>query len=82
MSDDLKKMYRTIMDDHFPPKMEISFVDENGRQTLFYDKVVWTIDGIQKGLRYGENPDQKAACYLTGDAFWSQFEQLQGKHDD
>ena len=25
MAEDLKKMYRTIMDDHFPPKMEISF---------------------------------------------------------
>ena len=36
---DLKKMYKTIMDDHFPPKMEISFVDNTERQTLFYEKV-------------------------------------------
>ncbi len=28
MTQDLKKMYRTIMDDHFPPNMEISFVDQ------------------------------------------------------
>ncbi|WP_319524153.1 IMP cyclohydrolase [uncultured Desulfosarcina sp.] len=63
MADDLKKMYRTIMDDHFPPQMEISFVDGDQRQTLFYEKVTWTIDGVQKGLRYGENPGQEAALY-------------------
>ena len=64
MAEDLKKMYRTIMDDHFPPRMEISFVEEGGeRQTLFYEKVSWTIDDVQKGLRYGENPGQEAALY-------------------
>ncbi len=63
MAEDLKKMYRTIMDDHFPPKMEISFVDRDRRQTLFYEKVTWTIDAVQKGLRYGENPGQEAALY-------------------
>ncbi len=63
MAEDLKKMYRTIMDDQFPPKMEISFVDQNNRQTLFYEKVTWTIDNVQKGLRYGENPGQEAALY-------------------
>ena len=63
MAEDLKKMYRTIMDDHFPPGMEISFVDGNHRQTLFYEKVTWTIDNVQKGLRYGENPGQEAALY-------------------
>ncbi len=63
MAEDLKKMYRTIMDDHFPPEMEISFVDRDNRQTLFYEKVAWTIDNIQKGLRYGENPGQEAALY-------------------
>ncbi len=63
MAEDLKKMYRTIMDDHFPPKMEISFIDDSRRQTLFYEKVTWTIDNIQKGLRYGENPGQEAALY-------------------
>lgn len=63
MAEDLKKMYRTIMDDHFPPKMEISFVDDDKRQTLFYEKVVWVVDDVQKGLRYGENPGQEAALY-------------------
>lgn len=63
MAEDLKKMYRTIMDDHFPPKMEISFIDDKNRQTLFYEKVSWTIDDVQKGLRYGENPGQEAALY-------------------
>jgi phosphoribosylaminoimidazolecarboxamide formyltransferase/IMP cyclohydrolase len=63
MAEDLKKMYRTIMDDHFPPTMEISFVDRDQRQTLFYEKVTWTIDAVQKGLRYGENPGQEAALY-------------------
>jgi len=63
MVEDLKKMYRTIVEDHFPPQMEISFVDGNQRQTLFYEKVLWTIDQVQKGLRYGENPGQEAALY-------------------
>ncbi len=63
MAEDLKKMYRTVMDDHFPPKMEISFVDDDKRQTLFYEKVVWVVDDVQKGLRYGENPGQEAALY-------------------
>jgi phosphoribosylaminoimidazolecarboxamide formyltransferase/IMP cyclohydrolase len=63
MSEDLKKMYKTIMDDAFPPNMEISFVDEEQRQTLFYEKVTWTIDDVIKGLRYGENPGQEAALY-------------------
>jgi phosphoribosylaminoimidazolecarboxamide formyltransferase/IMP cyclohydrolase len=63
MAEDLKKMYRTIMDDHFSPRMEISFVDGGERQTLLYDKVVWVVDDVQKGLRYGENPGQEAALY-------------------
>jgi phosphoribosylaminoimidazolecarboxamide formyltransferase/IMP cyclohydrolase len=63
MAEDLKKMYRTVMDDHFPPKMEISFVDDDRRQSLFYEKVVWVVDDVQKGLRFGENPGQEAALY-------------------
>lgn len=52
------------MDDHFPPRMEISFVAEDGkRQTLVYEKVSWVIEGVNKGLRYGENPGQEAAFY-------------------
>jgi phosphoribosylaminoimidazolecarboxamide formyltransferase/IMP cyclohydrolase len=60
---DFKSAYKTIMDDHFPPVMEISFVDEDGRQTLVFEKATWLIDGIEKGLRYGENPGQEAALY-------------------
>ncbi len=64
MAEDLKKMYRTIVKDHFPPRMEIAFVGEDdNRQTLFYERVAWTIDGEAKGLRYGENPGQEAALY-------------------
>ena len=63
MAKDLKQMYKTIMDDSFTPNMEISFVDGDNRQTLFYEKVSWVIDGVQKGLRYGENPGQEAALY-------------------
>jgi phosphoribosylaminoimidazolecarboxamide formyltransferase/IMP cyclohydrolase len=43
--------------------MEISFVDGKKRQTLFYEKQSWLIDGVNKGLRYGENPGQEAALY-------------------
>ncbi len=63
MDDDLKKMYKTVMDDHFTPQMEIAFVDGDRRQTLFYEKVSWAIEGVNKGLRYGENPGQEAALY-------------------
>lgn len=63
MAEDLKQMYKTVMDDHFTPNMEISFVDGDKRQTLFYEKVTWTIDNVIKGLRYGENPGQEAALY-------------------
>ena len=64
MPEDLKKMYRTVMDDHFPGEMTISF----GDQTLIYRKRAWKIqvtsgDLIEKGLRYGENPGQEAALY-------------------
>src|SRR4030042_6401256 len=62
---DLKKMYKTIMDDNFPEEMTIRF----GEQTLMYRKRTWKIPDektgglIEKGLRYGENPDQEAALY-------------------
>ena len=61
---DFKAAYKTIMDDHFPPRLEISFIEEDGRrQTLCYEKQAWLIDGVRKGLRYGENPGQEAALY-------------------
>jgi phosphoribosylaminoimidazolecarboxamide formyltransferase / IMP cyclohydrolase len=62
--DDLKKMYRTVMADHFPSTLTISF----DNQTLVYRKRTWKLpqkDGTleEKGLRYGENPGQEAALY-------------------
>jgi len=75
MPDDLKIMYKTILGDHFPEKMEIHFIDDQKTQKLVYEKVGWTIEGEKKGLRYGENPGQEAALYklihgnlLLGDA--------------
>jgi phosphoribosylaminoimidazolecarboxamide formyltransferase/IMP cyclohydrolase len=65
MAEDLKKMYRTVMDDHFPPQITVNF----GDQTLLYKKRAWKLtdessgDLIEKGLRYGENPGQEAALY-------------------
>jgi phosphoribosylaminoimidazolecarboxamide formyltransferase/IMP cyclohydrolase len=63
MPQDLKKAYHTIMDDHFPDRMEIAFVSGELRTTLAYEKVTWVIDDVRKGLRYGENPGQEAALY-------------------
>ena len=62
--DDLKKMYRTVMADHFPPTLTITL----GDQSLIYRKRTWKLpqaDGVleEKGLRYGENPGQEAALY-------------------
>jgi phosphoribosylaminoimidazolecarboxamide formyltransferase / IMP cyclohydrolase len=61
---DLKKMYSAILGDSFPMEMTINFDD----QTLVYRKRTWKIkqeDGTfdERGLRYGENPDQEAALY-------------------
>ncbi len=61
---DLKKMYTNILGDSFPLEMTISF----GDQTLVYRKRTWKItmengEEEERGLRYGENPDQEAALY-------------------
>ena len=79
MAEDLKKMYRTVMDDHFSPNMEIAFVDGDKRQTLFYEKVAWVVDDVQKGLRYGENPGQEAALYrlVNGNLVLGETEMIQ-----
>jgi len=76
---DFKSAYKTIMDDHFPPRMEISFVDESGRQTLFFEKVSWLIEGVEKGLRYGENPGQEAALFklVNGNLILGEVENIQ-----
>lgn len=65
MAEDLKKMYRTVMEDHFPESLRIGF----GDQEMVYRKRSWkfpdekTGELIEKGLRYGENPGQEAALY-------------------
>jgi phosphoribosylaminoimidazolecarboxamide formyltransferase / IMP cyclohydrolase len=62
---DIKKMYRTIMDDHLPDTIIINL----DGQSLIYKKRTWKIpdektgEMIEKGLRYGENPGQEAALY-------------------
>ena len=62
---ELKQMYRTVMDDHFPERLVIQF----GNQVLVYRKRSWRIpddktgEVVEKGLRYGENPGQEAALY-------------------
>ncbi len=62
---DMKKMYKSILGDHFPMDLRISF----GDQELVYRKRTWKIPNEktgeleEKGLRYGENPDQEAALY-------------------
>ena len=56
-------LYKTIMDDHFPDTMTVTF----GSQVLQYKKRAWKIfdEGalVEKGLRYGENPGQESAMY-------------------
>ncbi|MBU1247190.1 MAG: IMP cyclohydrolase [Proteobacteria bacterium] len=47
------------MEDPFPSEMTI----ELGGNKMVFKKRTWTIDGTEKGLRYGENPDQPAALY-------------------
>jgi len=80
---DLKVAYKTIMDDHFPPEMELSFIDGAKRQTLCYEKVSWIIENEKKGLRYGENPGQEAALYklVNGNLVLGEVECIQpGKY--
>ncbi len=61
----LKAMYKTVMADHFPETMTVTF----GDQTLVYRKRTWKLadektgETVDKGLRYGENPGQEAALY-------------------
>ncbi|MCR4666104.1 MAG: IMP cyclohydrolase [Desulfovibrio sp.] len=59
MADSLKAMYSTVVKDSFPDHLTILLGDEK----LVYEKRTWTLGGEEKGLRYGENPDQPAALY-------------------
>jgi phosphoribosylaminoimidazolecarboxamide formyltransferase/IMP cyclohydrolase len=62
---DMKQMYKTILGDQYPTELSISF----GDQTLIYRKRTWKIKNEktgeleERGIRYGENPDQEAALY-------------------
>lgn len=60
MSSDFKSMYSTINKDAFPDSLTLTIGDE----TLVYERRAWNIGGEEKGLRYGENPDQPAALYV------------------
>ncbi len=63
MAKNLTSMYRTVLTDHFPETMEITFRDTERTQTLFFEKVQWDVEGERRGLRYGENPGQEAVLY-------------------
>ncbi|WP_456325961.1 IMP cyclohydrolase [Desulfonauticus submarinus] len=56
---DIKQMYKTIVQDPFPKEMKIVL----GDRELVFKKRTWNIGGEEKGLRYGENPDQPACLY-------------------
>ena len=63
--DEIRKAYRTVMEDHFPQEMSITL----GSERLLFRKRTWRIQDpdlgelLEKGLRYGENPGQEAALY-------------------
>ncbi|WP_291322678.1 IMP cyclohydrolase [Desulfonatronospira sp.] len=56
---DLRKMYKDIKEDPFPREMSIKL----GNQEIKMRKRTWVVQDREKGLRYGENPDQAAAMY-------------------
>jgi phosphoribosylaminoimidazolecarboxamide formyltransferase/IMP cyclohydrolase len=55
----LSDMYKTVLHDPFPEEATLTL----GDQKVTLRKRNWSIAGEQKGLRYGENPDQPAALY-------------------
>ena len=59
---EIRKIYRTARQEKFPEKVKIVI----GETTVEYSKVQWKIDGTMHGLRYGTNPHQKAALYISG----------------
>jgi phosphoribosylaminoimidazolecarboxamide formyltransferase / IMP cyclohydrolase len=62
---EIKEMYKKVVKDKFPESIKIDF----GGQVLEYRKRVWNIydadekADVERGIRYGENPDQPAALY-------------------
>jgi phosphoribosylaminoimidazolecarboxamide formyltransferase/IMP cyclohydrolase len=63
--EDIKGMYKKVVKDSFPNTIKI----EMGGEVLIYKKKVWSIYdadekcNVERGLRYGENPDQASAMY-------------------
>ncbi|MCX5817543.1 MAG: IMP cyclohydrolase [Proteobacteria bacterium] len=63
--EDIKGMYKKIVKDQFPETIKIDM----GGQALLYKKKIWNIYDadekcdVERGLRYGENPDQASAMY-------------------
>ncbi len=56
---EIRRIYRTAVKEDFPRVLRL----ELGGKVFEYSKVHWTIDGDDRGLRYGSNPHQKAALY-------------------
>jgi phosphoribosylaminoimidazolecarboxamide formyltransferase/IMP cyclohydrolase len=63
--EDIKGMYKKVVKDAFPDTIKIDM----GGQVLTYKKKVWSIYDadekcdVERGLRYGDNPDQPSAMY-------------------
>jgi phosphoribosylaminoimidazolecarboxamide formyltransferase / IMP cyclohydrolase len=63
--EDIKGMYKKVVKDSFPETIKVDM----GGQVLEYRKKVWNIYDadekcdVERGLRYGENPDQPSAMY-------------------
>jgi phosphoribosylaminoimidazolecarboxamide formyltransferase / IMP cyclohydrolase len=63
--EDIKGMYKKVVKDTFPDTIKIDM----GGQVLTYRKKVWSIYDadekcdVERGLRYGDNPDQPSAMY-------------------
>ncbi len=80
---EIKDMYKKVVQDKFPDTIKIDM----GGQVLEYRKRVWSIydadekADVERGIRYGENPDQPAALYelvrgniLLGDVRFFDFD--------
>ncbi|OPY83055.1 MAG: Bifunctional purine biosynthesis protein PurH [Syntrophorhabdus sp. PtaU1.Bin153] len=81
--EDIKGMYKKVVKDKFPDTITIDL----GGQVLSYRKKVWNIFDadekcdVERGLRYGDNPDQPSAIYelvngniVLGDVRFFDFE--------
>ena len=62
-SKNIREQYSSIQSDPFPSTIRLSYGDESFGSEIVFEKVVWTVDGETRGLRYGENPHQEAALY-------------------